>query len=120
MGAGTAALVLTLALTGCGGDRAAASSGDWTAAPVTVDGLTATATVEGTDFLVHTAGGNRTFLSGVNLGTTTPGHQPGQLRVTAADFQRWFPMMREAGFRSVRVYTVMPPEFYTELRAYNL
>jgi hypothetical protein len=60
------------------------------------------------------------FLSGVNLGVTVPGRYPGELAVDAATYRRWFPMMSDLGIRSVRVYTIQPPHFYEELRAYNL
>lgn len=77
------------------------------------------ARVDGDRFVVHTAGGERTFLSGVNLGPTVPGRFPGEQAIRAEDFRRWFPQMRDLGFRSVRVYTIMPPSFYTELAAFN-
>jgi hypothetical protein len=59
------------------------------------------------------------FLAGVNLGATTPGHQPGELAITAADYRRWFAEMGELGIRAVRIYTIHPPAFYDELAAYN-
>ncbi len=93
----------------------------WAPTPVEVDGgLTAIATIEGERFAVHTEGGERTFLPGVNLGVTVPGRYPGELALTEDDYRRWFPMIADLGFRVVRVYTVHPPSFYTELERFNL
>lgn len=69
---------------------------------------------------LHTASGEVTFWTGVNLGSTTPGHSPGELAITAADYRRWFADMGRLGVRMVRVYTIHPPEMYAELLAYNL
>lgn len=63
---------------------------DWAPDPVELDGLTAVAAVDGTSFAVHTKSGEKTFLPGVNLGSTTPLHQPGELAITAADYERWW------------------------------
>ena len=99
---------------------ALAGRSSWAAAPVTLDdGLEAVATIEGQTFTVHTVGGERTFLPGVNLGVTVPGRYPGELQLTAEDYRRWFPQMIEMGFRAIRVYTVHPPAFYTELERFN-
>ena len=55
----------------------------------------------------------------MNLGSTTPTHQPGELAITAADYRRWFAQMGAMGVRAVRIYTIHPPAFYRELAAYN-
>jgi hypothetical protein len=60
-----------------------------------------------------------TFLPGVNLGSSEPGHQPGELPATAEDYRSWFAAMTWLGIRVVRVYTIHPPAFYTELVRYN-
>lgn len=59
------------------------------------------------------------FLYGVNLGATTPGHHPGELSPNYDDYRRWFAGMEEAGLEVVRIYTVLPPEFYTALIDHN-
>src|SRR4029453_4992928 len=46
----------------------------WAPAPRRVAGLDVLATAAGGRFALHTAGGDVTFLPGVNLGSTTPGH----------------------------------------------
>jgi hypothetical protein len=91
----------------------------WAPNPVEVDGLEAVATIEGETFTVHTVGGERSFLPGVNLGATIPGRYPGELALTAEDYRRWFPEMADMGFRAVRIYTVHPPAFYEELARFN-
>lgn len=91
----------------------------WAPAPLESDGLTYVARAEGEDLLLSTADGDRAFVAGVNIGATTPGHSPGELSPTAEDYRRWFPQIASLGIRSVRVYTVLPPHFYRELRAFN-
>ncbi len=94
--------------------------GSWAPAPRTEDGLTMLASTEGTDLLLHTAGGEAPFVAGVNLGPTIPGYQPGEVAIRREDFRRWFPLMAELGNRAIRIYSIQPPSFYEELRDYNL
>jgi hypothetical protein len=91
----------------------------WAPQPLVAGGLRAVATAGATGFALHTAGGEMTFLPGVNLGASTPGHQPGALAMAAADYRAWFGAMRWLGVRVVRVYTIHPPAFYAELAAHN-
>ena len=86
---------------------------------MTRDGLQVLAEQSGTTFLLHTAHGDVDFLAGVNLGSTTPGHSPGELALSAEDYRRWFDLMGRAGVRVVRIYTIHPPSMYEELRRYN-
>ena len=91
----------------------------WAPAPVDANGLKMVASSAGRQFELHTAAGNRTFLPGVDLGDTTPGHQPGELSVSAAQYRAWFAAMSWLGVRVVRIYTIHPPAFYQQLAAYN-
>jgi hypothetical protein len=91
----------------------------WAPAPVSADGLRVSATAANGAFALHTAGGDRTFLPGVNLGSTTPGHLPGELSITAAQYRSWFAAMGWLGIRVVRIYTIHPPAFYRELARHN-
>lgn len=59
------------------------------------------------------------FWYGVNLGATTPGHQPGELSPTYGDYRRWFAQMEELGVQTVRIYTILPPDFYQALLEHN-
>jgi hypothetical protein len=91
----------------------------WAPAPIRVDGLSTLARADASGFALRTAGGPATFLPGINLGSSVPGHQPGELPATAADYREWFTAMGWLGIRVVRVYTIHPPEFYTELVRHN-
>jgi hypothetical protein len=107
------------------GERPSSSSSapagpSWAPAALRVGGLRVPATAGHGRFAVHTAAGDVTFLPGVNLGGTTPGHQPGELSIAADQYRRWFSQMGELGIRAVRVYTIHPPAFYRELAGYNL
>ena len=99
------------------------SSGTWAPAPATVGSLSVLAapveTTAGPGIALHTAAGDRTFWSGVNLGSTTPGHNPGELSPTATDYHRWLADMGEMNVHFLRIYTLLPPVFYDELLAFN-
>ncbi|MEU7903524.1 hypothetical protein [Actinoplanes sp. NPDC049118] len=104
--------------------RAAASASaeagrSWAPAARRVSGLQVPATAGDGLFALHTAGGDVTFLPGVNLGSTTPGHQPGELSIDSGQYRRWFGEMAALGIRAVRIYTIHPPAFYQELAEYN-
>ncbi|GAA2488142.1 hypothetical protein [Winogradskya humida] len=92
----------------------------WAPAATTDHGLLSIATAEKQRFALHTAGGDVTFLPGINLGSTTPGHQPGELSITADQYRTWFAAMGWLGLRVLRIYTIHPPAFYRELARYNL
>jgi hypothetical protein len=91
----------------------------WAPAPASAGGLRSLATAGQGKFALHTAGGDVTFLPGVNLGGTTPGHQPGELSIPAGQYRTWFAAMGWLGIRVVRIYTIHPPAFYQELAAHN-
>lgn len=76
--------------------------------------------VEGEDICSY-ANGKWTprFWYGVNLGATTPGHNPGELSPTYGDYLRWFAGMEELGVQTVRIYTILPPDFYRALLEHN-
>ena len=91
----------------------------WAPAPVDVDGLKMVASADSQRFELHTVAGARTFLPGVNLGGTTPGHREGELSISAAQYRAWFAAMGWLGIRVVRIYTIHPPAFYQQLAAHN-
>src|SRR5512139_1368132 len=91
----------------------------WAPAPQRAGGLTALAQTQGDRYVLHTEHGDVDFLPGINLGSTTPGYQPGEVHLTKEDIHRWLPLMHRFGFRVLRVYTILPPHFYTELAAYT-
>ena len=91
----------------------------WAPSPRTADGLRMVAGTDGRQFQLHTAGGDRTFLPGVDLGDTTPGHLPGEGAISAAQYRAWFAAMGWLGLRVVRIYEIHPPAFYEQLAAWN-
>ena len=60
------------------------------------------------------------FIKGVNLGATVPGTSAGQLAISSEQYARWFRMMAEAGFNTVRIFTLHFPRFYEEFAKYNM
>src|SRR4051794_15591907 len=59
-------------------------------------------------------------IKGVNFGISKPGTFPGELLVTREEYGRWFSMIRDAGFNTIRLYTLHFPEFYDVLDSFNL
>jgi len=59
------------------------------------------------------------LVKGINLGISVPGTQPGQLAATREDYRRWFGLIKEAGYNTIRLYTLHYPRFYEELAQYN-
>jgi tetratricopeptide (TPR) repeat protein len=59
------------------------------------------------------------FLKGINLGAALPGKHPSEFP-DRATYDRWLQEMAEAGFNTVRVYTIHPPHFYEAFRDFNL
>ena len=85
------------------------------------EGLTLPARVQGRAVEVATKDGFAPmFWPGVNLGSTIPGHQPGEVAATRRDYDRWLPGIAELGARVIRIYTILRPAFYDALAAYNL
>jgi hypothetical protein len=91
----------------------------WAPHPVTAAGLRSVATAGDGDYTLHTAGGAVTFLPGVDLGSTTPGHQPGELAISAGQYESWFAAMTWLGIRVIRIATIHQPAFYQQLAAHN-
>jgi hypothetical protein len=95
--------------------------GGQTPQPMIVGALRLPGQVLGSKLNVATTQGMRPqFWAGVNLGATLPGTSPGELAPKRADYDRWLQQMGELGATSVRIYTILRPEFYDALRAYNL
>ncbi|GMA41591.1 hypothetical protein GCM10025883_36360 [Mobilicoccus caccae] len=102
---------------GQGGEKGAPV--DRSPSPQEHGGLRCLARQDSTTLRLHTTAGDVTFWAGVNLGSTTPGHSPGELAVTREDYRRWFSMMGQLGVQVLRIYTIHPPHMYEELKAYN-
>ena len=115
-------LILTSAAGGCAsrsGDETPRST-DWSPAAVTVQGMSVLAESDASGLRLHTGSGDKTFLPGVNLGSSIPGHQPGEVGgIESSTYRTWFSQMGDLGIRVVRIYTLHPPVFYDELARYN-
>ena len=59
------------------------------------------------------------FIKGVNLGVALPGTFPGQLAASRDDYDRWLQLIRDAGFNTIRLYTLHFPRFYEALAEFN-
>jgi hypothetical protein len=61
------------------------------------------------------------ILKGINLGSSPPGTFPGEIgyAITADIYEDWIKKIGEAGFNSIRIYTLHPPVFYEKLANYN-
>lgn len=66
-------------------------------------------------------GYRRLFLKGINLGSSPPGYFPGEIAyaITPEMYVKWIKRIADAGFNSIRVYTLHPPVFYETLSNYN-
>jgi hypothetical protein len=91
----------------------------WAPAAVRRGPLTTLAEPAGKRLALHTVSGDVTFWTGVNLGSTTPGHSPGELAISREDYRRWFGQMGRLGVRVLRIYTIHQPHMYEELLTYN-
>ncbi|WP_439882627.1 T9SS type A sorting domain-containing protein [Pontibacter sp. MBLB2868] len=60
------------------------------------------------------------FIKGVNMGIAVPGTFPGELAASRADYARWLQLIRDAGFNTIRLYTLHHPRFYEVLDSFNL
>ncbi|MFC2120817.1 Ig-like domain-containing protein [Bacteroidota bacterium] len=60
------------------------------------------------------------FLKGINLGIAVPGTYPGELAATRDQYGRWFQQIKDAGFNSLRLYTLHYPRFYEVLDSFNI
>jgi hypothetical protein len=59
------------------------------------------------------------FVKGVNLGAGLPGKHPTEFPRDAAVYLRWLDTIAGLGMNAVRVYTLLPPEFYRALATHN-
>jgi hypothetical protein len=59
------------------------------------------------------------FIKGVNMGVGKPGYFPGEFGVTKEEYLRWFKYIGEMNANTIRVYTILSPDFYDALLEYN-
>ena len=81
---------MTTVLAACSGDAGRSSGSDWAPAARDVDGLSVLAESDEDGFRLHTASGDKTFLPGINLGSTVPLLQPGEVgKISAEQYRTW-------------------------------
>jgi tetratricopeptide (TPR) repeat protein len=59
------------------------------------------------------------FIRGFNLGAALPGRYPSQFPTDAATYRQWLESIAGMNANAVRVYTLLPPEFYSALHDHN-
>lgn len=83
-------------------------------------GLSTSALIHDGDFYIYNGRKlQKSFIKGVNIGATKPGHFPGELAITKIEYLRWFVQISEMNANTIRVYTTMTPAFYEALYEFN-
>ncbi|PRR81687.1 family 2 glycosyl transferase [Clostridium vincentii] len=59
------------------------------------------------------------FIMGVNMGAAKPGYFPGEFGITKEDYLRWFKYISDMNSNTIRIYTILNPEFYDAFYEYN-
>ncbi|MBK5241556.1 family 2 glycosyl transferase [Clostridium sp.] len=59
------------------------------------------------------------FIKGVNIGAAKPEYFPGEFGITKEDYLRWFKYIGDMNSNTIRVYTILKPDFYNALYEYN-
>lgn len=60
------------------------------------------------------------FLKGVNHGVALPGKFPAEFSASFDQYLEWFRLIGEMNSNVIRIYTILPPEFYEAFAYYNL
>ena len=58
-------------------------------------------------------------IKGVNLGSGIPGHFATEFAIDKDTYLRWFKYIQEMGANTIRVYTILAPEFYDAFYEFN-
>lgn len=61
----------------------------------------------------------RHLIRGVNIGASSPGRWFGELAIPGSMYAEWFEQISEMNVNTILTYTMMKPEFYTELDRFN-
>lgn len=59
------------------------------------------------------------FIKGVNIGLALPGRFPSEFPEDEGLYLEWFKLISEMNANLIRVYTVLPPQFYKAFKKYN-
>lgn len=77
--------------------------------------------VVGKQIYVDEGAGMEPFeIRGVDMGVGIPGHFATDYAIDKATYLRWFEMIQEMGANCVRVYTILPDDFYDAVYEYNV
>jgi hypothetical protein len=66
------------------------------------------------------ANGKPIIVRGVNMGVALPGKYPSEFPLEQKTYAEWFDLIGKMNANVVRLYTILPPVFYSALRDYNL
>lgn len=84
------------------------------------DGVRFVSKVDDKYFYVYENGDfNKFFIKGVNLGAAKPGYYPGEFGITKEDYKKWFEQISDMNANTIRVYTILMPEFYEAFLEFN-
>lgn len=59
------------------------------------------------------------FIKGVNLGFALPGRFPSEFPEDENLYLEWFKLIGEMNANLIRIYTILPPQFYSAFKKYN-
>ncbi len=59
------------------------------------------------------------FIKGVNLGVALPGCWPTEFKATKEQYYEWLVDIGKMNANAIRIYTILPPEFYEAFSKYN-
>jgi hypothetical protein len=68
---------------------------------------------------IHDRTWKKFFVKGVNIGLGLPGYFPGEFGIKEGTYLKWFHEIADLGANVVRVYTILPPDFYKALYRFN-
>lgn len=63
--------------------------------------------------------GEKFIVKGVNLGSGIPGYYATDFHIDKKTYKRWFKQIQEMGANTIRVYTILSPDFYDAFYEYN-
>lgn len=58
-------------------------------------------------------------IKGVNIGAGIPGHFATDYAIDKKQYKRWFKQIQDMGANTIRVYTILSPDFYNAFYEYN-
>jgi tetratricopeptide (TPR) repeat protein len=64
--------------------------------------------------------GKAIVVKGMNMGVALPGKFPSQFPTDQKTYLGWFESIGQMNANTLRLYTILPPAFYSALREYNL